>query len=333
VVRRLDRGFYAAARTLCELRGSVIVTGVGKAGLIGQKIAATLASTGTRAHFLHPAEAMHGDLGKIGPRDAVLILSYSGESTEITQLLPAFASRGVPIIAITQSRHTAAARSADVVLELGPVVEACLLGLAPTSSTAAMLAVGDALALVASRLRGFQPEDFARFHPGGSLGRKLSPVNDHMRTLDACRVAPETATVREVLVACSKPARRSGAIMLTDGSGRLSGIFTDSDLARLFERRRDAALDAPVADVMTTSPRTVASGTMLEDALAEMARCKISELPVVDGDGRPVGMLDVTDVVEPATHLTQSERSHRTGEGTVPRVCIFPNRDGADAHS
>jgi arabinose-5-phosphate isomerase len=190
-----------------------------------------------------------------------------------------------------------------------------------------MLALGDALALVVSRLRGFQPEDFARFHPGGSLGRRLSRVDEHMRRLDACRVAPMSTSVRQVLVSCSKPGRRSGAIMLTDDEGRLAGLFTDSDLARLFEHHREAALDHPIADVMTPSPWSVASGTMLEDALAEMARRKISELPIVASDLRPMGMLDVTDIVETAAHLTQAEHTDRSQSHPPPRVRIFPNQD------
>jgi arabinose-5-phosphate isomerase len=231
------------------------------------------------------------------------------------------------MIAITRSRHSKLGRAANIVLELGPVAEACLLGLAPTSSTAAMLALGDALALVVSRLRGFRPEDFARFHPGGSLGKRLSFVDDHMRRLDACRVAAMSASVRQVLVTCSKPGRRSGAIMLTDAEGRLTGLFTDSDLARLFEQRRDAALDGSIAEVMTRSPWSIASGTMLEDALAEMARRKISELPVVDAERRPVGMLDVTDIVETAAHLSQSEEADLTPISGPPSVRIFPNHD------
>jgi arabinose-5-phosphate isomerase len=212
------------------------------------------------------------------------------------------------------------------VLELGEIAEACLLGLAPTSTTAAMLALGDALALVVSRLRGFQPEDFARFHPGGSLGRKLSRVDEQMRPLEACRLAPAAATVRQVLVACSRPGRRTGAVMLTDGEGRLAGLFTDSDLARLFEHHREAALDGPITVVMTSAPCTVASGTMLEDALALMARKKISELPVVEAGHRPVGMLDVTDLVEMSAQFSQTEQPEAGGDGDVPRVHLFPNQ-------
>lgn len=333
LARRLDRSFFRAAHMLYEIRGSVIVTGVGKAGLIGQKLAATLASTGTSAHFLHPAEAMHGDLGRIGPQDVVLLLSYSGESAEVAQLLPAIAARRVPLVAMTRTRQSTAGRAADIVLELGEIAEACFLGLAPTSSTAAMLALGDALALVVSRLHGFQPEDFARHHPGGSLGRRLSRVNEHMRPLEACRLAAAEATVRQVLIASSKPGRRSGAVMLTDAEGRLAGLFTDSDLARLFEHHRDAALDGPIANVMTASPCTVASGTLLEEALAQMARKKISELPVVDEAHRPVGMLDVTDLVEGPAHFMHSEQSEGPPASEAPRMRIFPNHDEPPARS
>jgi arabinose-5-phosphate isomerase len=333
LMRRLDRDFVHAAGMLCELRGSAIVTGVGKAGLIGQKVAATLASTGTRAHFVHAAEAMHGDLGRIGPRDLVLLFSYSGESSEITRILSPLAARQVPLVAVTKTKESTAGRAADVVLEVGDVPEACLMGLAPTSSTAAMLALGDALALAASRLRGFEVDDFARFHPGGSLGRRLSRVDEHMRPLQACRVAPCSATVRQVLVDCSKPGRRSGATMLVDESGRLAGLFTDSDLARLVEQRREAALDGPISAVMTPSPCTIASGAMLEDALDKMARRKISELPVVDDRHHPVGMLDVTDVVETAAHFSQAEQTDHPALGNTPHVRIFPNHHQACGHS
>jgi arabinose-5-phosphate isomerase len=188
-------------------------------------------------------------------------------------------------------------RAASVVLELGPVEEACSLGLAPSSSTTAMLALGDALALVTSRMRGFQREDFARFHPAGSLGRKLSKVEDHMRPLHLCRLAPAADTVRRVFVRLSVPGRRSGAIMLVGEKDKLSGVFTDSDLARLFERRGERDLDQPISKVMTRDPICVTVGSRMMDAVITMADRKISELPVVDADGRPAGMIDVTDVV------------------------------------
>jgi arabinose-5-phosphate isomerase len=297
VAGRLDGRFCEAVEYLYRCRGSVIVSGMGKAGLVGQKIMATLASTGTPSHCLHPSEAVHGDLGRIHPRDVMLILSQSGQTEEVVRLLPSLEELGVPILAITGNGRSALARAATVVLELGPLAEAGSLGLAPSASTTAMLALGDALALVTSRMRNFNREDFARFHPGGSLGRKLSKVEHYFRALDQCRVSRQDKSVREVFVGLSVPGRRSGAIMLVDPEGKLTGIFTDSDLARLFELRREEAFDGPVREVMTADPLSVEAGSMMADAVALMAQRKISELPVVDGLGKPVGMIDVTDVV------------------------------------
>jgi arabinose-5-phosphate isomerase len=297
LVDRLDGSFYDAVEAIINTRGSVIVTGIGKAGLIGQKLTATFASTGARAHYLHPAEAFHGDLGRVHADDVVLALSQSGETSEVLQLLPALRSLGVKLIAMTASAENSLGRASAIVLPLGQLAEACSLGLAPSTSTTAMLALGDALALVVSRLRGFGPEDFARFHPGGALGRKLSAVDDHMRPLEQCRLAPVNQSVRQVVLASTRPGRRSGAIMLVDGAGRLVGLFTDSDLARLIERRDDAALDWPIERVMAQSPTTVLVGSRMTAAVEILTERKFSELPVVDLQGRPVGMIDVTDVV------------------------------------
>ena len=297
VANLLDSEFCRAIELLQHCQGSVIVTGMGKAGVIGQKIMATLASTGTPSHWLHPAEAVHGDLGRIHRNDVVLILSQSGETEEIVRLLPSLAELGVPILAITAKRSSTLGQAARSTIELGSLQEACALGLAPTTSTTAMLAIGDALAMVISRLRHFGREDFARFHPAGSLGQRLSKVEDHMRVLDQCRVAAEDQTVREVLISVSKPGRRTGAIMLVNSSGLLSGIFTDSDLARLFERRRDQDLDIPIRDVMTRDPLRATAGSWMTDAVAIMVERKISELPVVEGNGKPIGLIDITDVV------------------------------------
>ena len=297
IAQRLDHQFCRAVDYLYSCRGSVIVSGMGKAGLVGQKIMATLASTGTRSHYLHPAEAVHGDLGRVHSDDVMLILSQSGETEEIVRILPSLGELGVAILAITARADSTLGQAAAVVIELGSLDEACSLGLAPTTSTTAMLALGDALALVTSRMRNFAREDFARSHPAGSLGRKLSKVDHHLRVLAQCRVAPEEKTVRQVFVDLSVPGRRTGAIMLVDGEGKLSGIFTDSDLARLFEHRREHALDQPIREVMTARPVTVRTGTKMIDAVAAMAQRKISELPAVDAAGRPVGLIDVTDVV------------------------------------
>lgn len=294
---RLGPDFCRATQRLLDCSGNVIVCGIGKAGLIGQKIAATLASTGTRSQFLHPAEAVHGDLGRVHRDDLVLMLSQSGETQEVVQLLGPLTRWRVPIVAITARGTSTLGRAAAIVLELGPLQEACSLGLAPSTSTTAMLALGDALALVTSQMRGFGREDFARFHPGGSLGRSLSHVEEQMRPLAHCRVASHDCTIRQVLVEVSQPGRRSGAILLVDARGRLSGIFTDSDLARLFESRRDEALDAPISESMTARPCTIEIGSMLTDAVEMMAERKISELPVVGPDGEPLGLIDVTDIV------------------------------------
>ncbi len=332
LVKRLDGEFCRAVDLLYRCRGNVIVSGMGKAGLIGQKIAATLASTGTPSHWLHPADALHGDLGRVQSGDVAIVLSQSGQTEEIVRLLPPLGELGVPIVAITARADSALGRAAAVVLELGPVEEACPLGLAPTSSTTAMLALGDALALVASRMRNFGRDDFARFHPAGSLGQKLSKVEHHMRPLVQCRVAAEDLTVREVLVRVSMPGRRTGATMLVDAAGKLSGIFTDSDLARLFEQRRDESLDRPVASVMTRNPLAVVAGGMMIEAVALLAKRKISELPVVDAAGRPVGLIDVTDVVG----LLPAEESAGRSSGAegaalsdAPSCRVFPRIEDA----
>jgi arabinose-5-phosphate isomerase len=289
--------FCEAVDLLHQTAGAVIVTGMGKAGLVGQKIAATLASTGTRSHYVHPAEAVHGDLGRIHHQDTLIILSYSGETEEVTRLLPTLRQLNTPIIAITGKPHSTLAQAATVVLDLGPLREACPLGLAPSTSTTAMIALGDALALVTSRMHAFGPDDFARYHPAGSLGRQLAKVDDVMRPLEECRVATEDASVRDVFVRQCRPGRRTGAIMITNQFGELTGIFTDSDLARLLERKRDSAIDGPIADVMTRNPQCVALGSSLSTALDILAARKISELPVIDRAGRPAGMMDITDVV------------------------------------
>ena len=289
--------FCQAARLLCECRGSVIVSGMGKAGLVGQKVAATLASTGTRSHFLHPAEAIHGDLGRVHADDLLLMLSYSGQTEEVVRLLPAIRELRVRLIAVTGRLDSPLAQAAEVTLHLGAIREACPLGLAPSTSTTAMLALGDALALVVSRMKYFTADDFARFHPGGSLGLKLANVEQAMRPVADCRVATVGQSVRAALIAESRPGRRTGAIMVVDDAGRLAGIFTDSDLARLLECRRDDAIDGPIGAVMTANPTTVTVGTRLSEACEILAQKKISELPVVDQEHQPMGLIDITDLV------------------------------------
>lgn len=320
VADRLGPSFDACVDTLFRCRGRVAVSGVGKSADVGRKIAATLNSTGTRAYPLDATAAMHGDLGMVAPEDVALLLSHSGESEELLRLLGPLKAVAAAVLAVTGNPAGALARAADAAIVYGPVAEACPNTLAPSTSTTVMLALGDALAFTLSELKGFGPDDFARVHPAGTLGRKLATVEAHMRRGDELRMAPAAATVREVFARVRHAGRRTGAIILTDSAGRLAGLFTDSDLARLFEARADAAFDLPIARVMTTGPVTVAPTARLADAVEVLRSRKISELPVVDGDGRPVGMLDITDLIglDPAPG----------GVGTRPPLRLFA-RPGA----
>jgi arabinose-5-phosphate isomerase len=313
----IDEDFLVAVDKLLSMRGSLIVCGIGKAGLIGKKLAATFASTGTRAHFLHPAEAVHGDLGRIGPSDVVLMLSNSGATQEIVRILPFMVRHSAGLIAITSGANSPLARVADIVLVLPPCKEACQHNLAPSTSTTAMLALGDALALVVSEAREFGVQDFAALHPGGSLGRQLSIVDEVMRPVLDCRLASTQTTIRKMLVEVSRPGRRTGAVMLVDTDGKLEGIFTDSDLARLLEQRREKDLDTVIAELMTRSFSAIRSGANLMDAIDIMVHRKISELPVVDAHDKPLGMIDITDVLG-LEHATTNE---------VPRHSIDTNSD------
>jgi arabinose-5-phosphate isomerase len=302
VAERLDDGFVRAVDLLAAAGGRVAVTGVGKSADVGAKIVGTLNSTGTRAYLLDATKAMHGDLGMVHPDDVALVLSHSGESEEIVRLLPPLAELAAAVIALTGHGNSALAKAATVALVYGAVVETCPLELAPSTSTTVMLALGDALAFVLSDRRQFSAEEFARYHPAGSLGRKLARVEAVMRRGVEVRQALADDTVRAVFSRTRSTGRRTGAVMLTDAGGRLCGLFTDSDLARLFERRGDAAIDRPIREVMTAGPITVPVGARVAEALEILRRYKISELPVVDADGRPVGLVDITDLIGiPAT--------------------------------
>jgi len=309
LANRLDTDFCRAVDAILQASGRVVVTGVGKAGLIGQKLTATLASTGTRSQFLHPTEALHGDLGCLSRDDVLLAMSNSGETQEVCDVVAAARSLGVPFIAITGCELSTLGSRAEVVLRLGTIREAGPFGMAPTSSTTAMLAIGDALALVVSRARGFTPQQFARFHPGGSLGRRLRSVREVMRQGTQLRLAPQSATIREVFSAKSSSSRRTGAVMLVDDDGGLCGLFTDSDLARLLEQHREGQLDRPIAEAMTQSPLTIDGDALLQHAVDLLSSKKISELPVVDDDGRPIGLIDITDVIGlmPQAQMTNDE--------------------------
>ncbi len=302
----LDTSFCDAVDLIRQSSGSVIVTGVGKAGLIGQKIVATLGSMGTHARFLHPTEAVHGDLGCVHDDDVVLVLSNSGRSEEILRLLPALADRKIPVIALTRDTGNPLSGAARITISIGSHEEAGELKLAPTTSTTVMLAAGDALALTLSRAKGFTAQDFSRFHPAGSLGRRLQSVRDVMRTGSELRMANETETIRSVLVDQQHPGRRSGAILLMADDGTLSGIFTDSDLVRLFEQHRDYQLDRPICEVMTSSPCTIRQSALLPEALEILSDRKVSELPVIDECRRPVGLVDITDLIDQVDNNEQT---------------------------
>jgi arabinose-5-phosphate isomerase len=294
---RLGGSIVRVADLIHRSSGSVIVTGMGKAGLVGQKLAATLASTGTRAFPLHPAEAVHGDLGRIRADDVVVALSQSGETEEVVRLIPALRRLGACLVAITERASSTLGQAADLCVALGPIEEACPLGLAPSASTTVLMAVGDALALLVSRMRDFTADDFALFHPAGTLGRKLARVEEVMRTGKHLRRAQLGQTVREVFVRLAGPRRRSGAVLIEDRNSILMGIFTDSDLARLFEKRREANLDRPIGEVMTADPYRIRVGATLAEAVELLKAHKISELPVVDRGDHLVGLIDVTDLI------------------------------------
>jgi len=297
VLERLDTDAFAAAvSAILKCRGRVIVTGIGKAGIIGQKISATMASTGTPSHCVHPVEAVHGDLGRIMSDDVVVILSNSGE-TEVVLLVPHVRSIGALIIGITGNPDSTVARHSDVVINIGLIEEACPFGLAPSASTTAMLAIGDALALTVAHKRNFNKEDYALYHPGGELGRKLLRVERAMRTGEACCSVCETATVREALRAITQTEGRAGAISIVDEDAVLVGIFTDGDLRRQLEAGA-AFLDRPIAEVMTRAPKHITVGMLAAEAARVLREFRIDELPVIDEQGKLVGILDVQDLLE-----------------------------------
>ncbi len=301
LIGRVGRKFADAARMLYACRGNVVTSGIGKAGIIAGKISATLASTGTPSLFLHAAEAVHGDLGRVQPKDVVLILSYGGETAEVTRLLGQIEKMKVPVIAMTGNRDSTLARKATVLLWMGQIDEACPMGLAPTATTTAMLALGDALALTVLKMRQkegrFSREAFALYHPGGSLGRQLIMVETLMRKRTDLPAARDNLTVRAALASLKKMRRRSGAVCLVDARGKLTGIFTDADLRRLLESGDADAIDRPIADVMTRDPKFVRVGDTAGDAIRIINRYFIEELPVVDDRGRLVGLLDVQDLL------------------------------------
>lgn len=296
--QRLGDPFQRACRLILECRGHLVVGGMGKAGLVGQKISATFASTGTPSHFLHPAEALHGDLGRLRPEDVVLALSKSGATREVVQLVPAVRAIGARLIAICGDADSPLGHHADVTLELGDAPEACPLGLAPTVSTTMMLALGDALAMAVLEGRELTREEFARFHPAGSLGRQLMRVGDIMRTGDQVPLLRSGATLREALEVMTGTPGRPGAAVIVDAQGALLGIFTDGDLRRL-ARSGTLPLHEPVDPHMVRAPRHASTEQLVGDLLRLVRDTHVDQLPVVEErTRRVVGLVDVQDLLE-----------------------------------
>lgn len=305
-IRRVADGlggaFHRAVDLLAstaERDGSVVVSGMGKSGIIGQKISATMASLGAPSHWLHPADATHGDLGRIRRGDCVLALSYSGETEEVVNLASILKQDEMPIVSITRGKgDSSLERFSTVALGIGAVEEACHLHLAPTTSTTAMLALGDALALAVSQRLAFSADDFAKRHPSGALGDLLRPVMEVVRFVagENLAVVSQDLSVLDALEKSSQYGRRPGAMMLVNDDGALAGIFTDGDLRRLV-RRGAEELSRPIREVMTRDPRTLGEDSLVRDAVHLVREHRQDEIPVVDGAGHPLGVLDVQDLI------------------------------------
>ena len=294
----INGAFARAVEMIYRCTGSCIVSGIGKAGIIGQKISATLASTGTPSHFLHPVEAVHGDLGRLRKDDIVLVLSYGGETDEIIRLINLVKQQQIPLIAITSDSDSTLSRYSDVVLCMGKLNEACPLGVAPSVSTTCMLTIGDALAFTVMKARHFGVEDYVRFHPGGSLGAKLMTVEQSMmfRPGEKLPIVHVGDTVEQMLAA-TNDVKRHGAVMIVDAAGRLVGIITDADLRRLLTKQGPASLKRKVEEIMTANCKRIRADALASEATAVFYKYRIDELPVVDSEDRPVGLIDVQDIV------------------------------------
>lgn len=294
----VDESFAEACRMIYNCSGSCIVSGIGKAGIIGRKISATLASTGTPSHFLHPAEAVHGDLGRLRENDVVIALSYGGETDEVVRLINLVKQQGIKLIAITGESDSTLCKHSDVVLCMGQMNEACPLGVAPSVSTTCMLAVGDAIAFTLMKARKFSVEDYVRFHPGGSLGAKLMTVEQSMmfRPGEELPLAEVDDTVEQLLEK-TRAIKRHGAVMIVDKKGELAGIITDADLRRLLTEQNAKAFKCRAGDVMTADCKKIRADALAAEATAIFHKYRIDELPVVDADDKPLGLIDVQDIV------------------------------------
>lgn len=296
LIKKIDSNFEKAVNVIYNIKGRVIVTGMGKPGFIAQKISATLSSTGTPSLYLHPAEALHGDLGRVTKEDLILALSNSGETEEIVKFLPVVKKIGAKLIAMVGNTESTLAKNADYIIDVCVKREACSLGLAPTTSTTAMLAMGDALAVALLDKKGFKEKDFAFFHPGGILGKRLLlNVGDIMRKGRDNSIVNENLTVKKVLLSITKA--RAGSASVVDSKGRLVGIFTDGDLRRHIESQPDL-INKKVKDVMTKNPVTIKKERLAAEAFDILRSKKIDEIPVVDDKRRPIGLLDVQDLLK-----------------------------------
>ncbi len=275
--------------------GRVVVSGIGKAGYIGQKLSATLSSLGIASYFLHPTEAMHGDLGRYSKEDVALFLSNSGETAELLTMLPHAKRLGVTVISITGTMESTLAKQSDIVVAYGAVSEAGLLSLAPTTSATLMLVLGDALAMAVLAERGITPEQFATFHPAGSLGFKLKLVSEIMRTSNQLCIVKESMLAKEVLLKISETEGRPGATAIVNSTGTLTGVFTDGDLRRFLSRGTDF-LNEPISRVMGKTPKTIEPNKLVSEALGIMTSCKIDQLIVVSPELLPIGMIDIQDI-------------------------------------
>ncbi|OQX83830.1 MAG: hypothetical protein B6D53_01495 [Candidatus Omnitrophica bacterium 4484_49] len=293
---KVDESYIKAIELLYNTRGRVVLTGMGKAGIIAQKISATLASTGTPSLWLHPAEAVHGDLGRVTRDDVVIALSNSGETEEITKFLPIIKRIGACLIAITGNPKSTLAKYSDVVINAKVEKEACPFNLAPTASTTAMLAIGDALAIALLELKGFKEDDYALFHPAGTLGKRLLlRVEDIMRKGEFHPVVDEDTRVKDVLVKITQA--RAGSATVVNKEGKLAGVFTDGDLRRWLEKEEDI-LDKKIKEVMTANPKVIYEGKLAVEAGKIMQEYKIDELIVVDKNNRPLGLVDIQDLLK-----------------------------------
>jgi arabinose-5-phosphate isomerase len=291
---RLDSGFERAVEVLLACKGRVVVTGMGKSGLIGRKIAATFSSTGTPSVFLHPAEALHGDLGMLQPGDAVLAVSYGGETEEIVALLATMKRLGLPLVTLTGNTHSTLAQASDVALDTSVREEACSLNLAPTASTTAAMALGDALAIALLERRGFDHDDFAALHPGGRLGKKLLRVRELMHAGEKLPSVLPGVKMPDVIYEMSR--KGLGMTTVVDASGRLAGIITDGDLRRLMQQRRGAVLELSAEECMTANPVTIAADEFASAALRLMEQRKITSVVVLDGARRVAGVVHLHDL-------------------------------------